>query len=218
MTASSPPPAPHLAEVKPLTFVDHVVNIFHLVIKELRSIRADPTMLDPGRLRLQHLGQHGGHRRSNRGDQSLGRHRRRGRLGPVAADRRGASAADLPAAGAHHGFRDRPVDGSGQAPVRGRDSAELRGGRPRPAQDRHSDQCRRDGGRPGWQWRRLPQHGDRQRDREVHLRAGGRDRGSDQSRCAGRLQPEPQDGVVLGDDAGHQPDHAARRSSSPARR
>ena len=45
MTASSSPQAPHLAEVKPLTFADHVVNIFRLVIKELRSIRADPTML-----------------------------------------------------------------------------------------------------------------------------------------------------------------------------
>jgi ABC-2 type transport system permease protein len=39
------PPVPRLAEAKPLTFVDHVVNIFHLFIKELRSIRADPTML-----------------------------------------------------------------------------------------------------------------------------------------------------------------------------
>ena len=39
------PPTPRLAEAKPLTFSDHVVNIFHLVIKELRSIRADPTML-----------------------------------------------------------------------------------------------------------------------------------------------------------------------------
>ena len=29
----------------PLTFIDHLVNIFHLVIKELRSIRADPVML-----------------------------------------------------------------------------------------------------------------------------------------------------------------------------
>src|ERR1700756_1976088 len=38
-------PAPRLAEAKPLTFVDHVVNIYHLVIKELRSIRADPVML-----------------------------------------------------------------------------------------------------------------------------------------------------------------------------
>ena len=37
--------APHLAEAKPLTFVDHVTNIYHLVIKELRSIRADPVML-----------------------------------------------------------------------------------------------------------------------------------------------------------------------------
>src|SRR5579871_6442190 len=39
------PPAPRLAEVKPLTFADHVTNIFRLVIKELRSIRADPVML-----------------------------------------------------------------------------------------------------------------------------------------------------------------------------
>ncbi len=45
MTAPAPPPAPHLAEAKPLTFADHVVNIFRLVIKELHSIRADPTML-----------------------------------------------------------------------------------------------------------------------------------------------------------------------------
>ena len=41
----SAPKAPHLVEAKPLTFIDHVVNIFHLVIKELRSIRADPVML-----------------------------------------------------------------------------------------------------------------------------------------------------------------------------
>ena len=39
------PSAPHLAEAKPLTFADHVINIFRLVIKELRSIRADPVML-----------------------------------------------------------------------------------------------------------------------------------------------------------------------------
>jgi ABC-2 type transport system permease protein len=38
-------PVPRLAEVKPLTLVDHVANIYHLVIKELRSIRADPVML-----------------------------------------------------------------------------------------------------------------------------------------------------------------------------
>ena len=38
-------PAPHLADAKPLTFADHVTNIFRLVIKELRSIRADPVML-----------------------------------------------------------------------------------------------------------------------------------------------------------------------------
>jgi ABC-2 type transport system permease protein len=39
------PSAPHLADAKPLTFADHVTNIFRLVIKELRSIRADPVML-----------------------------------------------------------------------------------------------------------------------------------------------------------------------------
>jgi ABC-2 type transport system permease protein len=37
--------APRLADAKPLTFADHVTNIFRLVIKELRSIRADPVML-----------------------------------------------------------------------------------------------------------------------------------------------------------------------------
>jgi len=39
------PPAPHLADAKPLTFADHLTNVFRLVIKELRSIRADPVML-----------------------------------------------------------------------------------------------------------------------------------------------------------------------------
>jgi ABC-2 type transport system permease protein len=38
-------PAPRLAEARPLTLADHAANIFHLVIKELRSIRADPVML-----------------------------------------------------------------------------------------------------------------------------------------------------------------------------
>lgn len=45
MTVPEPAPAPKLAEAKPLAFGDHVINIFRLVIKELRSIRADPTML-----------------------------------------------------------------------------------------------------------------------------------------------------------------------------
>ena len=45
MSEASAPKAPHLVEAKPLTFIDHVVNIFHLVVKELRSIRADPVML-----------------------------------------------------------------------------------------------------------------------------------------------------------------------------
>lgn len=45
MTVPAPAPAPKLVEAKPLAFGDHVINIFRLVIKELRSIRADPTML-----------------------------------------------------------------------------------------------------------------------------------------------------------------------------
>ncbi len=38
-------PAPRFVQHKPLTFRDHLANIYHLVIKELRSIRADPVML-----------------------------------------------------------------------------------------------------------------------------------------------------------------------------
>jgi len=34
-----------LVKAAPLTWVDHLANIFKLVVKELRSIRADPTML-----------------------------------------------------------------------------------------------------------------------------------------------------------------------------
>src|SRR5215475_8111464 len=36
---------PNLAEARAVTLRDHVLNVFRLVIKELRSIRADPTML-----------------------------------------------------------------------------------------------------------------------------------------------------------------------------
>jgi ABC-2 type transport system permease protein len=43
--AAALPPSPRLIEAKPLTFTDHLVNILRLVIKELRSIRADPVML-----------------------------------------------------------------------------------------------------------------------------------------------------------------------------
>ena len=38
-------PVPKLAEARTLTLRDHIFNILRLVIKELRSIRADPTML-----------------------------------------------------------------------------------------------------------------------------------------------------------------------------
>jgi ABC-2 type transport system permease protein len=45
MSMSTSKTASPLAEARPLTLRDHISNIFRLVIKELRSIRADPTML-----------------------------------------------------------------------------------------------------------------------------------------------------------------------------
>ena len=45
MSSPAAPPTVKLAEAKPLTLRDHVINILRLVVKELRSIRADPTML-----------------------------------------------------------------------------------------------------------------------------------------------------------------------------
>jgi len=44
MSATAPPKV-KLAEAKRMTLYDHVINVFRLVIKELRSIRSDPTML-----------------------------------------------------------------------------------------------------------------------------------------------------------------------------
>ena len=38
-------PLPKLAEARRVTLRDHVLNIYRLVIKEIRSIRSDPTML-----------------------------------------------------------------------------------------------------------------------------------------------------------------------------
>ena len=38
-------PVPKLADARRVTLRDHILNIFRLVIKELRSIRSDPTML-----------------------------------------------------------------------------------------------------------------------------------------------------------------------------
>ena len=45
MSASGGHPAPKLAKARRMTLRDHLLNIFRLVIKELRSIRSDPTML-----------------------------------------------------------------------------------------------------------------------------------------------------------------------------
>src|SRR6202044_950409 len=44
---ASPAVSPNmkLAEAKAMTLRDHFVNVLRLVVKELRSIRADPTML-----------------------------------------------------------------------------------------------------------------------------------------------------------------------------
>ena len=45
MSLPSTVPVSKLAEARTLTLRDHIFNIFRLVIKELRSIRAEPTML-----------------------------------------------------------------------------------------------------------------------------------------------------------------------------
>jgi len=45
MSSPGAPPIVKLAEEKTMTLRDHIINILRLVVKELRSIRADPTML-----------------------------------------------------------------------------------------------------------------------------------------------------------------------------
>jgi ABC-2 type transport system permease protein len=45
MSSPAAPATVKLAEAKTMTLRDHAANIFRLIIKELRSIRADPTML-----------------------------------------------------------------------------------------------------------------------------------------------------------------------------
>ena len=45
MSSPAPHPTVKLAAPKEMTWRDHVINIFRLVVKELRSIRSDPTML-----------------------------------------------------------------------------------------------------------------------------------------------------------------------------
>jgi ABC-2 type transport system permease protein len=45
MPSSRTAPAANLADARPQTLRDHISNVYRLVIKELRSIRADPTML-----------------------------------------------------------------------------------------------------------------------------------------------------------------------------
>ena len=45
MSSPSTKSVSRLAQARKLTLADHILNVFRLVIKELRSIRADPTML-----------------------------------------------------------------------------------------------------------------------------------------------------------------------------
>ena len=45
MSSSGIRTGPNCAKRQPVTLRDHIINVFRLVIKELRSIRADPTML-----------------------------------------------------------------------------------------------------------------------------------------------------------------------------
>ena len=45
MPAPGTPAGSKLAEARAMTLRDHIANVFRLVIKELRSIRSDPTML-----------------------------------------------------------------------------------------------------------------------------------------------------------------------------
>jgi ABC-2 type transport system permease protein len=45
MSAPGTQPVPKLAEARAVALRDHIGNVFRLVIKELRSIRSDPTML-----------------------------------------------------------------------------------------------------------------------------------------------------------------------------
>ena len=155
MSSAPPAPTPLLAEAKPLTFVDHVVNIFRLVIKELRSIRADPTMLIlvvyAFSISVNTVATGAVTEATNLS------------VGIVDEDgsdlsRRiaeGLDTPDLPAVGADHSVPNRPDDGPGQAFVRRRDPAQFRGRHPRPTQDRHPDQRRRHRGRPGRQRRNF---------------------------------------------------------------
>ena len=224
MSEASAPKAPHLVEAKPLTFVDHVVNIFHLVIKELRSIRADPTMLilvvyafsisvntvatgavtEATNLSVGIVDEDGS---------ELSRQIAEGLRLP-----------DLPAAGADHRVRHRPEDGPGRALCSS--SKFRRISRPtsapsaRPASRSMSTRPRSP--RPATARAHL-KTAIANEIQTVHLRRHGSERRANQSRRARGFQSEPEDVVVLGDDPGHQPDHAAdghphRRGADPRAR
>ena len=210
---SSLSPAPHLAESKPLTFVDHIVNIFRLVIKELKKHPRGPGDADPRRLRLQHLGQHGRHRLVAGSDQSFGQHRRRGQL-RICLRRiaEGLQASDVPAPGAHQRFRDRPEDGQGRAAVRRRDPAQLQIRHPRSTEDGDPDptpmrpRSLQAGNGAGYLRTAIAN--------EIRRFISGREDSSGAPvnlvmRAA--FNPDLKTAWFSGDDAGHQPDYDADR-------
>ena len=165
--------APHAAGskvgggAKTMTLRDHVVNIFRLVIKELRSIRADPTMLilvvyafsisvntvatgavtEATNLSVGIVDEDGS---------ELSRQIADGLVRPTFQPAVQIRASDI----------DSKMD-KGELLLCRRDSPELPGQYPRPAQDRDSDQRRCHGGRTGRQWRKLPEDRHIQRGAEL---------------------------------------------------
>ena len=159
--------ASKVAEARPLTLRDHVVNIFRLVIKELRSIRADPTMLilvvyafsisvntvatgavtEATNLSVGIVDEDGS---------DLSRQIAEGLVRPTFQPPVQITASDI----------DSKMD-QGECSVRRRNSPEFPGRHSRPAQDRDPDQRRRDRGRAGRQRREPSQDRHRQRDAEF---------------------------------------------------
>ena len=190
MSSPAAQPTSPLVEAKPLTFVDHIGNILRLVVKELRSIRADPTMLvlvvyafsisvntvatgavtEATNLSVGIVDEDGSE------------------LSRQIAE--GLGAADVSARRADQGVRYRFEDGSGRTSLRRRDTAELRGRPSRRAQDRRSDQRRCDRGGAGGQRRELSQDRHSQRNSEVSSRAAALERRADQPCRARGIQPE----------------------------
>ena len=224
MSATSGNSVRGFQQYPPLTFRDHCLNVLRLVVKELRSIRADPTMLAlviyAFTISVNTVATGAVTEATN----LVGRHRRRGRLFELSrqiAD--GAAAADLPDAGADPGDEiDEKMD-HGEllfvVEIPPNFEADLRAKRKTGIQINIDATAISQAGNGANYLRSAISR----RDPAVPVR---QDRGTglaDQSRRARRIQSEPQNLVVLGDDAGHQPDHAAdghphRRGADPRAR